>query len=44
MNNFLECGAVEDANKIDLDYYTFLDRVSASRGKYCFKIREGKRK
>lgn len=43
MNNFVECDNVESANKIDLDVYTFLERISASKGLYCFKIREAKR-
>lgn len=42
-SNFLEVTTVEDANKVDLNTYTFLERMSAERGKYCFKIRETKR-
>jgi hypothetical protein len=41
--NFIECESKEEANKVDLDKYTFLDRLSATRGVYCFKIRERKR-
>lgn len=41
---FVECKTVEEANNIDLGQYTFLDRFSASKGLYCFKIRENKRK
>ena len=44
MNNFIECSTIEDANKVDLDYYTFMERVSAEKGLYCFKIREARRK
>jgi len=43
MNNFLECETVEEANKVDLDNYTFCERLSAKKGCYCFKIREAKR-
>ena len=41
--NFIEVNTVEEANAVNLDVYTFLDRVSATRGLYCFKIREAKR-
>lgn len=41
--NFLELVSVEEANKIDLNFYTFLERLSATKGLYCFKIREKKR-
>lgn len=43
MDNFIEKKTVQDANTIDLNKYTFLDRLSAKLGKYCFKIRETKR-
>jgi len=43
MNNFLECETVEQANKVDLDVYTFCDRLSGKKGVYCFKVREAKR-
>lgn len=43
-NNFIELETVNEANKIDLDVYTFLERLSARRGMYCFKIREVKRR
>ena len=41
--NFVERSTVEEACKVDLNKYTFLERLSASRGLYCFKIRESKR-
>jgi len=43
MINFIECDTVEEANKLDLDIYTFI-RFSESRQKYIFKIRENVRK
>ena len=43
MENFLEKKTVEEANQVSLDNYTFLERVSAIRGVYCFKVRERKR-
>jgi hypothetical protein len=42
-NNFLEVASVEEANNVDLNTYTFLERLSAQKGVYCFKIREAKR-
>ena len=42
-NNFIEKDDVNTANEVDLDKYTFLERMSAKLGKYCFKIREAKR-
>jgi len=42
-DNFVEAETIECANKIDLDNYTFLERLSAKRGTWCFKIREAKR-
>ncbi len=42
MINFIECDTVEEANKLDLDIYTFI-RFSESRQKYIFKIRENVR-
>lgn len=41
--NFLEKETTEQANLVDLDKYTFLERMSARKGVYCFKIREAKR-
>jgi hypothetical protein len=41
--NFLEKTSVDEANSVDLDRYTFMERLSAQRGVYCFKIRECKR-
>ena len=41
--NFIERPTVDEANQVDLDKYTFLERLSAKRGTYCFKIRESKR-
>lgn len=41
--NFIEKITVDEANEVDLDKYTFLERLSAQRGIYCFKIRESKR-
>lgn len=38
--NFVECSTVDEANQVDLNVYTFLERLSASKGKYIFKIRE----
>lgn len=43
MDNFIELQNVEEANKVNLDFYTFLERLSAKKGLYCFKIREQKR-
>ena len=40
INNFLELDTVEDANKVSLEKYVFLERLSAERGKYCFKVRQ----
>ena len=42
-DNFLEVKTVEKANNVDLDKYTFLERLSAKRNIYCFKIREARR-
>jgi len=44
MDNFVEVKSIEEANMVDLKVYTFLDRVSGSRGTFVFKIRELKRK
>lgn len=41
--NFIEKETVQEANEVDLDKYTFLERLSAKKNKYCFKIRESKR-
>jgi hypothetical protein len=41
--NFLEKETLVEANEVDLGLYTFLDRLSARRGSWCFKIREAKR-
>jgi hypothetical protein len=41
--NFLELVSVEETNKVDLNLYTFLERLSATKGLYIFKIREKKR-
>jgi len=43
MMNFIECDTVDDANKLDLDLYSFI-RFSESRQKYIFKIREDRRR
>ncbi len=43
MINFIECDTVEEANRIDLEIYSFV-RFSESRQKYIFKIREKKRR
>ena len=43
MDNFKEEKTVEDANEVNLSDYTFLERLSATKGMYCFKIRERKR-
>jgi len=42
--NFMEKRTVEEANEVNLNDYTFMERLSAQRGFYCFKIREIKRK
>jgi hypothetical protein len=42
MINFIECDTVEEANKLDLDIYTFV-KFSETRQKYIFKIRENRR-
>jgi len=41
--NFIEKSDVDEANAVDLNKYTFLERLSAKKGVYCFKIRELKR-
>jgi len=41
--NFVEKETLSEANEVDLNVYTFLDRMSARRGSWCFKIREKKR-
>lgn len=43
LRNFIEMPTVEEANTVDLSIYTFLERLSAKKGFYCFKIREKKR-
>ena len=43
MDNFIEKKTVEEAREVSLDNYTFLERFSAAKGVYCFKIRESKR-
>jgi len=42
-DNFIEKETVDDANAVDLDKYTFLERLSAKKGLYCFKVRQAKR-
>lgn len=42
--NFIEKDTVSEANTVDLTIYTFLEKMSAIRNRYCFKIRELKRK
>jgi hypothetical protein len=44
MMNFIEKKTVDEANQVDLNDYTFMERLSSQRGFYCFKIREIKRK
>ena len=41
--NFIEKETLDAANEVDLDKYTFLERMSAKKGVYCFKVREAKR-
>jgi hypothetical protein len=43
MKSFIECETIQEANKIDLDTYHFLERLSGKRGTWCFKIREAQR-
>jgi len=43
MPNFIEKNSVDEANTVSLELYTFLERMSAEKGVYCFKIRERKR-
>ena len=38
--NFIECGSVEDANRVDLGVYR-LERFSESKGVYIFVKRRG---
>ena len=40
--NFVECQSTQEANEVDLETYTFLERVSAARKSFCFKIRQRK--
>ena len=42
--NFIECDTIEEANNVDLEKYTFLDRMSGEKGKYCFKIRQQRKR
>jgi len=42
LKNFLEFDNVEEANSVSLADYVFLERLSAEKGKYCFKIRQRK--
>jgi len=42
-DNFIEKETVDDANTVDFDKYTFLERMSAKKGLYCFKVRQAKR-
>jgi hypothetical protein len=42
-DNFIEVKSVEEANKIDMNQYTFLERFSSTHGSFIFKIREIKR-
>ena len=39
MKNFIEVETVVEANDVDLNKYTFCERISAKRGMYIFKIR-----
>jgi hypothetical protein len=43
IDNFIEVRTKAEANKVDLNTYTFLEDLSVKRGMYCFKIREIKR-
>ena len=38
--SFICCDTILEANGVNLDRYTFLERMSAKTGKWCFKIRE----
>lgn len=40
INNFLEFRSVDEANTVSLEDYVFLERLSAERGTFCFKIRQ----
>jgi len=40
-SNFLEIEDVREANKVNLDKYTFI-KFSDTRNKYIFKIRQGR--
>ena len=42
LNNFLELDTVAEANRVNLEDYVWLDRFSAERRKYCFKVRQRK--
>lgn len=42
--NFLEAKNSEEANGVDLDVYTFCERMSSKTGTFIFKIRETVRK
>lgn len=41
--NFVEVKSVDEANKVDMNQYTFLERFSSTRGTFVFKVREAKR-
>lgn len=43
MEKFIEAETLHEANQVDMRYYTFLERLSAKKGVYCFKLREAKR-
>jgi len=37
---FLELATSEEASRVNLEDYVFLDRFSATRGLWCFKVRQ----
>lgn len=37
---FLELATPEEASRVNLDDYVFLERLSATRGLWCFKVRQ----
>ena len=38
--NFIECINLEEANKVSLEDYVFMENLSATWKKYVFKIRQ----
>lgn len=37
---FLELNSAIEASRVSLEDYVFLERLSAERGSFCFKVRQ----